>query len=157
MLDMACPVQPAPADARWRGSHERREEKTDPAPEEAASPLGSHLRKLRKARGWSQAELAERIDAHLTHVSRVETGKYSPRLDSVVKAARALGVTVDELVSEREEGFQEIRLEDKDLTERLRLLESLDEHEKSALLTVIDAVLTKKKMFDLLQGERGAA
>jgi hypothetical protein len=76
----------------------------------------------------------------------------------VVKAARALGVTVDELVSEREEGFQEVRLEDKDLTERLRLLESLDEHEKSALLTVIDAVLTKKKkMFDLLQCERGAA
>jgi ribosome-binding protein aMBF1 (putative translation factor) len=72
MLDMACPVQPAPAEARWRGSHERREEKTDPAPEEAASPLGSNLRELRKARGWSQAELAERIDAHLTHVSRVE-------------------------------------------------------------------------------------
>jgi transcriptional regulator with XRE-family HTH domain len=131
--------------------------KPDPAPEEATSPLGSYLRELRKARRWSEAELAERIDAHLTHVSRVETGKYSPGLDFVVKAARALGVTVDELVSEREEGFQEVGLEDKDLTERLRLLESLDEHEKSALLTVIDAVLTKKKMFDLLQGERGAA
>jgi transcriptional regulator with XRE-family HTH domain len=80
---------------------------TDPG--EALSPLAQNLRRLRTERGWSQGELAERIGVHLTHVSRVETGKYTPGLDFVVKAAGAFGVTVDDLVTEHPEGLEEVR------------------------------------------------
>jgi len=121
--------------------------------EEELSPLALNLRRLRTERGWSQGELAEKIGAHLTHVSRVETGKYTPGLDFVINAARAFGLTVDDLVSEHPEGFQEVRLEDKELGERLRLLEALDERDREALLTVMDAVLTKQRMKRVLEGE----
>ena len=69
----------------------------------------------------------------------------------MVKAARAFGITVDELVAEHPEGLEEIRLEDKELTERLRLLEDLDTRDREALFTVMDAVLTKQRMKKVLE------
>lgn len=120
-------------------------------PDEALSPLAQNLRRLRTEHGWSQGELAERIGAHLTHVSRVETGKYTPGLEFVVNAAHAFGVTVDDLVTEHPEGLEEVRLEDRELTERIRLLEDLDERDRDALFTVMDAVLTKQRMKRVLE------
>jgi len=120
-------------------------------PKEQRSPLARNLRALRSERGWSQAELAERIGVHLTHVSRVETGKYTPGLEFVVEAARAFGITVDQLVSEHPDDLQEVRLEDKELSERLRLLESLDPRDREALFTIMDAVLTKQRMKQVLE------
>ena len=112
--------------------------------------LARNMRELRKTKGWSQGELAERIGAHLTHVSRVETGKYTPGLDFVVKAAGALGVSLDALLSERSDLAREVRIEDKDLAERLRLIETLDKREREAVITVIDAMLTKQRVRRLL-------
>ncbi len=128
-----------------------RPKKTAPEPDEALSPLAQNVRRLRTERGWSQGELAEKIGAHLTHVSRVETGKYTPGLEFVVQAARAFGVTVDDLVSEHPDGFEDVHLEDKDLAERLRLLEDLDPRDREALFTVMDAVLTKQRMKQVLE------
>ena len=121
------------------------------APKDELSPLARNLRALRSERGWSQGELAERIGVHLTHVSRVETGKYTPGLEFVVEAARAFGITVDQLVSEHPDDLQEVRLEDKELSERIRLLESLDERDRDALFTIMDAVVTKQRMKQVLE------
>lgn len=117
-----------------------------------SSCLANNLKKLRKAKGLSQADLASEIGAHLTHVSRVETGKYIPSLEFVAKAAKALGITIDFLLSETEDGSQEIRIEDKDLADRLRLMETLEEREREALFTFIDTMLTKQRMKRVLEG-----
>jgi transcriptional regulator with XRE-family HTH domain len=125
------------------------EKKTAKAP--VLPALARNMRELRKAKGWSQSELAERIGAHLTHVSRVETGKYTPGLDFVIKAAQALGTSVDALLFEGKDLASEIRIEDKDLAERLRLMEKLEDHERDAVITVIDSMLTKQRMRQLLE------
>lgn len=113
--------------------------------------LARNMRELRKAKNLSQSELAERIGAHLTHVSRVETGKYIPSLDFVVKAAEVLDVRLDTLLSERPDPSQDVRIEDKELAERLRLMETLDKREREAVITVIDAMLTKQRVRSLLE------
>ena len=38
------------------------------------------VRELRVARGWSQAQLAERLDVSRQTVNAVETGRYDPSL-----------------------------------------------------------------------------
>lgn len=38
------------------------------------------LRELRADRGWSQGELAERLDVSRQTVNAIETGKYDPSL-----------------------------------------------------------------------------
>jgi transcriptional regulator with XRE-family HTH domain len=112
--------------------------------------VAGNLRAVRKARGLSQADLAQAIGAHLTHVNRVETGKYAPSLEFVVKAAEALEVSLDVLLAESETEVGEVRLADKQMAERVRLIETLDEHERTAVVTVIESMLTKHRMRALL-------
>ena len=46
------------------------------------------LKGLRAERGWSQAELAERLDVSRQSVNAIETGKYDPSLPLAFKIAR---------------------------------------------------------------------
>lgn len=99
--------------------------------------------------------MAERLGVHDGHVSRIETGKYPPSVDVLWKAARVLGVSADSLLDEDAGELAPVSTEGKPLAERLRLLDALDESEKAAVVTIIDALLTKKKVTDLVT--QGAA
>ena len=46
------------------------------------------LRELRAARGWSQADLADRLDVSRQTVNSIETGKYDPSLPLAFRIAR---------------------------------------------------------------------
>lgn len=118
--------------------------------------LADNLKRLRKKRGWSQTQLAEQIGSHLSHINRIETGKYNPSLDVVQKLAAAFDVTIDYLVSDTDEDFKEVRIEDKNLMERIKLIDSLEEDDKTALIRVIDSMLTKKKILNLITKENAA-
>ena len=61
--------------------------------------LGEAIRAARKDAGLSQEGLAEKADLSTVFISRVERGKESPSVDSLVKIARALGSRVRNLVS----------------------------------------------------------
>lgn len=60
--------------------------------------FASNLRRHRRAAGLSQEELAFRGDIHRTQISLIESGRRSPRLDTLIKLAGALGVTANDLV-----------------------------------------------------------
>ncbi len=64
-------------------------------PEEA---FAMNLRRLRSAQGYSQEDLAERTGLHASEISRLERGAREPRLGTIVKLARGLGVSVERLV-----------------------------------------------------------
>lgn len=58
------------------------------------SEVGRNIRRLRRARGWSQEHLAER--ASISSVKMIETGKRKGRIDTLQKIAGALGCSVRE-------------------------------------------------------------
>ncbi|MBC8537423.1 helix-turn-helix transcriptional regulator [Christensenellaceae bacterium NSJ-63] len=62
--------------------------------------MGNKIKECRKKRGVSQEELAKQIGVKRAVISKYETGKISPRLDMVQKIARALGVSIDELLGD---------------------------------------------------------
>lgn len=130
----------------------QKKDKTEKEKQPSVS-LGHNIREFRKARGWSQTDLAERIGSHLSHVNRVETGKYTPALDFVIKTALAFGVSVDALLADQNNPLDDVKIENKEVAERIRLIEALDANERDALFTVIDSMLTKKKMKDLLNAD----
>jgi transcriptional regulator with XRE-family HTH domain len=115
--------------------------------------LADNLKRMRKKKGWSQSQLAEQIGSHLSHINRIETGKYNPSLDVVQKLAKVFNITIDYLVSDTEEDFKEVRIEDKSLLDRVKLIDSLDEEDRTALIRVIDSMLTKKKILHLITKE----
>ena len=53
--------------------------------------MKNRLKALRAERGWSQGELAERLDVARQSVNAIETGKYDPSLPLAFKIARLFG------------------------------------------------------------------
>jgi transcriptional regulator with XRE-family HTH domain len=114
--------------------------------------LAANLRRQRKARGWTQADLAHHINAHVTHVSRIELETYMPSLDFAIKAANAFGVSIESLITP-EGKPADLHINDLAMSERLKLLDSLDSHERDALFTIIDALLTKHRIRQFLDAK----
>lgn len=64
--------------------------------------MGKTIRKYRKAMGLSQEKLAEIMRLSREYISRLECGKETVSLDTVVQLSRVLDITVDLLVLNRD-------------------------------------------------------
>ena len=64
----------------------------------AQKRFGMRLKKLRADRGMTQEALAEKARISRTYIARLELGQQDPTLGTLVKLAKALKVTVGELV-----------------------------------------------------------
>ena len=60
--------------------------------------IGQKIRKIRKAHGLSQEELAEKVSISTTHMSHIETGNTKLSLPVFVDIAAALEVRTDDLL-----------------------------------------------------------
>ncbi len=69
--------------------------------------LASSIRSLRLRNGLSQRQLATRMAVPRTYVSKIENEKATPTLSSLERLARALEVSVPELLSGGERSRQE--------------------------------------------------
>lgn len=65
---------------------------------EAYKRIGERIRKARNERKMSQAELAEKANLSLSHISDIEKGKKQPKVLTLVHIAEALGVSTDSLL-----------------------------------------------------------
>lgn len=64
-----------------------------------ALAFGALVKKHRRARKWSQAQLAERIPMSQSNLSRIEAGDQGPPADEVIgPLAQALGIPAHELL-----------------------------------------------------------
>ena len=62
--------------------------------------IGQKIRKIRKAHGLSQEDLAERVNISTTHMSHIETGNTKLSLHVLVDIAAALEVRTDDLLND---------------------------------------------------------
>jgi transcriptional regulator with XRE-family HTH domain len=69
--------------------------------------LATSIRSLRLRSGLSQRQLAARMSVPRTYVSKIENEKATPTLSSLERLARALEVTVPDLLSGGERNRQE--------------------------------------------------
>lgn len=63
------------------------------------SRLAKRLKELRAERGLTQAALAKRAGVTLSYIGRLEIGRHDPQLSTLRKLAKALKITVAELVA----------------------------------------------------------
>ena len=64
--------------------------------------LGRRLREARKARGFTQQEVAESLVVARTTVTALEKGERRPRPDELIQMARLYGRPVGDFVGQRE-------------------------------------------------------
>ena len=61
--------------------------------------FASNLRKLRKANRLTQEQLSAKAGLHPTEVSRLERAVRDPRLTTIARLAKGLGVSAEQLVT----------------------------------------------------------
>lgn len=59
--------------------------------------MRSRLRELREMRGWSQAQLGERLQVSRQTVNAIETGKYDPSLPLAFAIAALFGMRIEDI------------------------------------------------------------
>lgn len=59
--------------------------------------MRNRLRELRAARGWSQADLADRLDVSRQTINAIETGRYDPSLPLAFKIADVFDDRIESL------------------------------------------------------------
>jgi len=95
--------------------------------------------------------LADKIHIHVTHLSKMENGHLLPSIDIVQRLMKVFAVSADNLLNDSEDSV--VEMQNHELNEQLMLINQLDEDEKNALIKIINSMLTKKRMKDLLDGK----
>ena len=72
---------------------------TETPEKQLARTVGAIIASRRKARGLTQAELAEQMDIEKETISRIETGVISPTLSRLAQLAECLDCDMGELLS----------------------------------------------------------
>ena len=57
--------------------------------------MNNRLRVLRAERGWSQGDLAERLEVSRQSVNAIETGRYDPSLPLAFRIAELFGLPIE--------------------------------------------------------------
>lgn len=109
------------------------------------------IKALRKAANMNQQDLADKLHIHVTHLSKMENGHLLPSIDIVQRLMKVFAVSADNLLNDNENSV--VELQNHELNEQLMLISQLDEDEKNALVKIINSMLTKKRMKDLLDGK----
>lgn len=68
-------------------------------PEDLLILLGGRIRKLRKQRGWTQVEMAERVGIDRSFLADVERGKRNISILNLELIAKGLRVSLAQLLS----------------------------------------------------------
>jgi len=102
--------------------------------------IGSKIIELRKAKSWSQEDLAKEIGSSRVMIGKYERNDNAPSIEVLLKMAKAFDVTVDYIIGEGQ-----LSNYDKDVLKRIEDIEQLDDETKSKLFFLIDNVIQNFK------------
>ena len=98
--------------------------------------IGQRIRKRRETMKLTQQQLGEALGVTPQHISAVEKDKRTPSLESLVKLAEELGVTIDFLVTGKEGIIT-------DTIPAIRADKKINLEVKRALITLIREIYSK--------------
>jgi transcriptional regulator with XRE-family HTH domain len=114
--------------------------------------LAETLRELRQSRGLTQARLAELLEVSPRVYNRWETDAVAPRLDTLVKIADILEVTLDELVGRTQPEESPLRLHNPKLHQLYREIDRLSDEDQKALVILLDSLVKRSQMGQVMAG-----
>ena len=98
--------------------------------------FGTRIKHVRESKGWTQEQMAEKMDISTNYLSSIERGTDNPTFDMLVKLSNALEIEMWELFDFGHERSQ------KELMESLnKLLKGLDEEKLRLAVKVLWALV----------------
>ncbi len=107
--------------------------------------FAERLKALRESRKLTQTRLAELIGTNSRAYNRWERGTFIPQLDTLMKIADVLNVTLDELAG-RTTTVQEPAVHNPKLHALLQDVDALPDADQQALIILMDSLVKRAKM-----------
>jgi len=96
----------------------------------------TRLVQIRKAKNLTQQALADSMGIHVNQIKRYEAGHTDPSLDALVRLARALHVSLDDLVFDESE-----RGPSAELALQFEAVSRMSEEERYVVRTLLDGMI----------------
>ncbi len=112
------------------------------------------IKKFRKDKALSQQQVADAIKMNRVQYTRIETGKAEVTTSTLQKIAKVLDVPMADFFKEDN---AEANSYDKNILEKVKLIEELDEPQKKSLFTFIDTAIANKRLRDTLNNALSVA
>ena len=100
----------------------------------------ARMAELRKEKGFTQQQLAERVGVHVQQLKRYEGGVSQPTLDVIRNLAMALGVSSDQLLFGKDE-----RGPDDALKLQFEAVSRFDPESKKVVQQVLDSMILQQE------------
>lgn len=113
--------------------------------------VGEKIKQVRKEKGLKQKAVALEIGLDQSNYNKIENGRREPSVEVLQKLSVIFGVTVDDLLNPDNNQPSPVTVENKTVTEKIRLIEQLEDEDKSVIYKMLDTMLTKKKFQDFFQ------
>ena len=114
--------------------------------------LGERIKRLRRERGWSQAQLGNKLAVHQKQVSGYERDVHVPSTDLLVRVAEAFDVSLDYLVSGSRGDSERIDVADRELIRHMEAIDKLPAKDKEAVKAVLESFILKHRFQQLASG-----
>jgi transcriptional regulator with XRE-family HTH domain len=102
--------------------------------------IGDKIIELRKAKNWSQSDLANAIQASRDIIGKYERNENSPSIEMAFKIAKTFDVPIDYLLGEGKHATY-----DNETVKRIEEIQVLDSSTKSVLFNLIDTYIQNFK------------
>ncbi len=104
--------------------------------------FGDSIKKIREEKGFSQEELAKKLNVAQSTVGMWESGKRTPKLDELNRLARVLKITVNRLIGQSKE--RKVELISNEIYVDGEKISDLDATDVDGVVEYINAVKKKK-------------
>lgn len=112
--------------------------------------IAENIRHIRKQHGLLQKQVAAELGIGYSNYNKLEKGYRDISLDELVRISKFYGLTIDEIVFLDQTKPLEVNIEDKPRKEQMELLEELEDEDRTIIFKVVNIMLTKKRMKEVL-------
>ena len=113
--------------------------------------FAKNLARFRKEKGLTQEELVKRSGVAISQIRRYEADNASPTLDVITNLAKALGVSIDELVFDKATGVATGKIMDRELLEQFEMVCSLEEEDREAVKKILEGIIVKHQVEKMMR------
>lgn len=101
--------------------------------------LLENIKRIRREKGLTQKDVAEGSDMLVPTYSRLERGGTVPGLVTIVKIAKALDVSVIELLLTSE-------IKDRSISQKMEMIDGLSEYNRNVVNIMLDSMIEKDRV-----------
>lgn len=117
--------------------------------------IGERIKTLRLERGLTQVQLGQRLDMTQPNLSAIERGARGVTVHQIVRIAKALGASTDELLLAEKAPAPGQRAKKK-LLQRLQLVQDLPKGDQKILLQILDGMVSHRQEKQQQRRQRAA-